>query len=718
MTAVFTTLLTPLSSSLCAQVPDVTVTESAEVYLRHWYSVYYNALSSGTCNTQDCTLQRTLNTSTHESAASASKTSISGNMRRLNDGWSAYGGDNASYRTRIYAKVPANQNVVIKIPATAGIGWTNMKMVGVPGGWRPIATVWVSASLTGTITTIPASSLGYSSDSSVPDFNDSKSGILSLESRASGFPVDIGGESYYLVGYLTMAAQSTIRPEGSPSPSVSFNASIGQAEVRYKGKVLKYESGGGQTWLTGRSLPEPFSVKVIQDDTGQPVADETVTFTVQEPVNGATLSGVTATTDAEGIARTTLTLGSSPGLYTVKASCPGCVASASTINFTAEAKARETVIKLVKVSGDGAMPAGEKILNPLKVQAFNTLTEAGEPGLNVEFSFVSIPEGGNDAAVGAPLALTNNFGIAQSSLRLGAVEGDYIIKALCDACELNKEVSFTLTGQKLTVAPGASTGETRVRYKPTSIAEEISLLQIAFQNERMSDWFRVLPHGNARIGVLIGDSLKFKGAATSGSSVSIPDSEYAWSGAASGTGIATEVTFNSKGTFEVRLTVKNKTQTAIITVDEIASTTPFHSWLKAQSNLPFSHIVLSCAVSALSWANYYGPAHNDASDAMRHAYWNACITNLISAEVAAGATNAWEYSNLTDSATSSPHNENVMDLENNHIGRIIGADLPYLTGLPLISERVKALAKQGRLTVIDRPSNNHGSGVLIPSVLE
>lgn len=713
MTAVFTTLLTPLSSSLCAQVPAVTVTESAEVYLRHWYSVYYNALSSGTCNTQDCTLQRTLNTSTHESAASASKTSISGSMRRLNDGWSAYGGDNASYRTRIYAKVPANQDVAIKIPATAGIGWTNMKMVGVPGGWRPIATVWASASLTGTITTIPASSLGYSSDSSVPDFSDSKSGILSLESRASGSPVDIGGESYYLVGYLTMAAQSTIRPEGSPSPSVSFNASIGQAEVRYKGKVLKYESGGGQTWLTGRPLPEPFAVKVIQDDTGQPVADETVTFTVQEPVNGATLTGVTATTDAEGIARTTLTLGSNPGLYTVKASCPGCVASASTINFTAEAKARETVIKLVKVSGDGAMPAGEKILNPLKVQAFNTLTEAGEPGLNVEFSFVSIPEGGNDAAIGAPLALTNNFGIAQSSLTLGAVEGDYIIKALCDACELNKEVSFVLTGQGLPKSQHAAAGEGRAVYEPPTVTGGISVLRIAFQNEIMNSLglFKVVPYENYRIGALKGATINLKAIVVS--SGSLADSDYQWSGAKSGTGRLISLRLDSEGDFIETLTSKNISQTVRITIKDIPDGPDFIPWLK--SNASAIPIVGACAIDAETFSTllYENPDDSSVGNAVKHSYWNACITNLISPEVAKQVTTAYERTNHR----INPENETVMDLENNAIGRNVGEQLPYLIGQPFILEKIQEAARQGSLTILDDRSNGgkSKSGLLIPS---
>lgn len=444
--AVLAVLAALPSRVLYAQVPTAIVTESAEAYLRHWYSVYYNAISSGTCNSQDCSVQRTLNTSYYNSDGAAAKTAISGSMQRHMDNWSVFGGDNASYRSRIYAKIPANQEVVIKIPATTGISWTNMKMVGIAAGrYAPIATVGVSATLTGTISTVPANSLGYSSDSSVPDFNGSKSEILSVGSKASGSPVDIGGEPYYLVGYLAMTAQSQIRPESSPSPSITFNASVGQVEVKYKGKALNYDSGGGQTWITGRPLPDPFVVKVIQDDTGQPVPGETITFQIQAPANGAILGAVTAATDADGIARTTLTLGSSPGIYTVNATCPGCVAAASAVNFTATAKTNEEVTELSLVQCDKYAGINSRVNNAFIVRAFNTLTRAGEPGLDIAFSASAAPPGASGQQAMPGSVQTNDLGIAFVSVWTGDKTGPYTYTAECPSCGQKPDAQCALS---------------------------------------------------------------------------------------------------------------------------------------------------------------------------------------------------------------------------------------------------------------------------------
>jgi len=221
----------------------------------------------------------------------------------------------------IYAKVLPGQSVVIKVPASAHVAWDNMQYVY----GAPILTSWAVAELTNAQATI-VDSTGCSSNVSLPAASDSESKTLTIGATAAGEPISIGGEDYYFVGRINLRGHIFIRQYGSPSPSSSFGASVGPVEVRYNGKVLKYESGNGQTRLVGHPLQEPFSVKIIQDDTGAPAADEIVNFEIQEPVNDAVLSAATVVTDSNGIANATLTLGVLPGTYTVRAVCPGCIA--------------------------------------------------------------------------------------------------------------------------------------------------------------------------------------------------------------------------------------------------------------------------------------------------------------------------------------------------------------------------------------------------------
>jgi hypothetical protein len=78
--------------------------------------------------------------------------------------------------------------------------------------------------------------------------------------------------------------------------------------------------GDGQSAPRRAALSQPFTVRVV-DDTGRPVAGTTVTFAVTE--NSGTLSTQTAVSDASGLAESTLTLGSTGGQNTVRATILG-----------------------------------------------------------------------------------------------------------------------------------------------------------------------------------------------------------------------------------------------------------------------------------------------------------------------------------------------------------------------------------------------------------
>ena len=86
--------------------------------------------------------------------------------------------------------------------------------------------------------------------------------------------------------------------------------------------------GDDQEGTAGALLAEPLVVSVVDED-GAAMAGVVVSFAVT--AGGGTLSSATATTNANGRARTWLTLGSEPGTNTVSAT----VAGLESVTFTA-----------------------------------------------------------------------------------------------------------------------------------------------------------------------------------------------------------------------------------------------------------------------------------------------------------------------------------------------------------------------------------------------
>ena len=96
--------------------------------------------------------------------------------------------------------------------------------------------------------------------------------------------------------------------------------------------ALEIISGNGQQGAPGDTLAQPLTVDV-RDQYGNPLGGATVTFAVTD--GDGTLSDTTATTDANGRAATTLSLGPQPGTNTVVAT----VSDLDPVTFTATGKA-------------------------------------------------------------------------------------------------------------------------------------------------------------------------------------------------------------------------------------------------------------------------------------------------------------------------------------------------------------------------------------------
>ena len=210
-----------------------------------------------------------------------------------------------------------------------------------------------------------------------------------------------------------------------------------------RGTVLVYDlqpapqtvedvSGHGQEGVAGAVLVQPFVVEV-RDQNGSPLAGTTVTFTVT--AGGGTLSATTDTTDADGRALTTLTLGRQPGPNTVQATVDGV----EPVTFTATGLA--VARTLAKVSGDeqeGA--AGGALAEPLVVRVQD---QNGNPLAGVAVTF-AVTAGGGSLSVTTDTTDTN--GRAATTLVLGPDPGPNTVTATVAGLD---PVTFSAVGSAI-----------------------------------------------------------------------------------------------------------------------------------------------------------------------------------------------------------------------------------------------------------------------------
>ena len=138
----------------------------------------------------------------------------------------------------------------------------------------------------------------------------------------------LGGNSISDVSPLVALNLKELNFRGLPLSYISINTHI--PAMQAKGIEVVFDdtahpalikiAGDGQTGISGAPLAAPFIVEV-QNESGQPMRDAPVTFTVHS--GGGILSPTTTQTDADGKAHTILTLGWTPGTTTIRATAAG-----------------------------------------------------------------------------------------------------------------------------------------------------------------------------------------------------------------------------------------------------------------------------------------------------------------------------------------------------------------------------------------------------------
>lgn len=161
---------------------------------------------------------------------------------------------------------------------------------------------------------------------------------------------------------------------GSPGafPTQSYRTSNYFRDVVFAPSVLTglaIQSGNGQAGSPGTLLPQPLTV-ILRDAAGDPAVGTTVNFSVA--AGGGTVSPVTATTDATGLASTQLTLGSSAGLDSVVATSGGY-----TVTFT------ETAANGIWLENQKPGTSGWQISNQVSSVNPEILGYAGRASVNL-----------------------------------------------------------------------------------------------------------------------------------------------------------------------------------------------------------------------------------------------------------------------------------------------------------------------------------------------
>ena len=182
-------------------------------------------------------------------------------------------------------------------------------------------------------------------------------------------------------------------------------------------------SGTPQSAQVGAAFAQPLRVRLL-DVNNAPMVGVSVSFVAPASGAAATLSALTALTDANGEASVTVTANGTAGSYAVTASV---LAGAYTTSFALTNTAAPAVAgALAAVAGTPqSAPVGTAFAQPLRVRLLD--------GSNVPMAGVSIgfaaPASGASGTLSAPTALTDANGDATITVTANATAGSYSVTA-------------------------------------------------------------------------------------------------------------------------------------------------------------------------------------------------------------------------------------------------------------------------------------------------
>ncbi len=217
--------------------------------------------------------------------------------------------------------------------------------------------------------------------------------------------------------------------------------------------TLKIISGNGQEGAIDTTLPDPFIVKV-SDQNGNAIPGSPVTFRILSGGSGQFLNTMTET-DSEGLATTQFILGANPGYTLIEASVEGAKPVIFTVIATPPITSTPPTLEVVAGNGqEGAI--NTTLPHPFIVKVSDQNGNAIHPG-TVTFRILYGESGQFLNTMTETDSDTNSEGLATTQFILGAAPGYTLIEASVDGA---KPVIFTAT---------AITSELFVNITPSQI---------------------------------------------------------------------------------------------------------------------------------------------------------------------------------------------------------------------------------------------------------
>lgn len=217
-------------------------------------------------------------------------------------------------------------------------------------------------------------------------------------------------------------------------------------------------SGNNQSGIAGAVLANPLVVRVNNSD-GDALSNVSVTWTVVS--GGGSVASATSTTNAQGQASMTYTLGAAAGANSVRAAVTSNTSLSTTFSLTGTAPPVDNTPATIEIAGGNNQSAtvNTALANPLTVVVKNA---GGDVLANVDVSWAITGGGGS---LGATNSTTNASGIASNTYTAGASAGaNEISAAVTSNSSLNVQFSATSTA----VANGAVSVEDNL-FNPDAV---------------------------------------------------------------------------------------------------------------------------------------------------------------------------------------------------------------------------------------------------------
>jgi plastocyanin len=257
-------------------------------------------------------------------------------------------------------------------------------------------------------------------------------------------------QNTYTVGAAAGANQMRATVEGAASLTATFSATANA--VDNTPAVITVVSGDNQSAFQGQPLGSALVVRVA-NATNQALQNITVSWTVTQ--GGGTLGSATSTTDAQGQASNTYTVGGSAGANQVQAAVQSNTAINTPFNATAQ-DATPAVISIVSGNNQSAT-VGQALPSALVVRVANASNQA-IPTVTVSWTVV---QGGG--TLGAATSNTNAQGQATNTYTVGAATGSNQVRA---AVQGNAAINTLFDATANAVSTSASVDVTNFQFAP------------------------------------------------------------------------------------------------------------------------------------------------------------------------------------------------------------------------------------------------------------